>query len=194
VRRTIIVTDGDCTALDAVEVAANNIGARCISISGCHQPGDAHWTPEEVEQLILSTPRDPVVVLVDDEGKEGEGRGERILRHLAQSSRIMILGVVAVASEMKEGSGAQITASVNSQGEIIFNPVDKCGQSSGEIGEPLKGDTVENLNELDLPIVIGLGDPGKMNLADDASRGAPITTEALKLILRHAEQKVRALK
>lgn len=181
-----MVTDGDCKARDAVEIAASNIGARCISITGCHQPGDAYWDPEDVEELVLSTPRDPVVVLVDDEGEAGEGRGERVLRHLAQSDKIAILGVVAVASDLEAKNGAHVAASISQDGKLIATPVDKHGRPVGQAGEPIRGDTVENLDRLQIPLVIGLGDPGKMNLADDAKRGAPITTKALESILKQS--------
>ena len=92
-RRVVIVTDGDCKALDAVETAANNLGARCISISACRHPEDAYWTPQEIEELILSTPQDPVIVLVDDEGQVGEGRGERSFDYLCRSDRIDVKGM-----------------------------------------------------------------------------------------------------
>jgi len=58
------------------------------------------------------------------------------------------------------------------------------------LGEPeprghrcLEGDTVDILNKLDVSIVVGLGDIGKMDMADDVSLGAPITTKALEEIL-----------
>lgn len=183
-RRVIAVTDGDCRALDAVEVAAQKVGARCISLSGCRDPKDARWTPEEVEELILSTPWDPVVVLVDDEGKRGEGWGEKVLRHLAESDRVKLLGVVAVASDLEKGNGAHVSVSVTAEGEVVPNSVDKEGRPLPS-GNVIKGDTVENADALGAPIVVGLGDPGKMDFADDARRGAPITTKALELVLEH---------
>lgn len=184
-RRVVIVTDADCKAVAAVEKAAENVGARCISLSGCRHPEDDHWTPEEIEELILSTPHDPVLVLVDDEGERGEGWGERVVRHLAASPQLKVLGVVAVASDL-DGEGARVDLSVTADGEVIQGPVDKEGRTSPERGERLKGDTVENLDEVNLPVVIGLGDPGKMNYADDAKKGAPLTTRAIRLVLEKA--------
>lgn len=181
-RNVVIVTDGDCKALEAVETAAKNVGARCISVSGCRHPDDAYWTPQEIEELILSTPRGPVVVLVDDEGEEGKGRGEEILSHLILSDRLDVKGVIAVASDMKEGRGVKVDLSVTADGEVIEGPVDKEGQEEGEA--ELHGDTVEVLDKLRVPLVVGLGDPGKMNFADEARRGAPVTTRALELILQ----------
>lgn len=182
-RRVIVVTDGDCRALNAVEIAARNIGARCISLSGCRHPKDTHWTPNDMEELILSTPRDPVVVLVDDEGADGEGWGERIVRHLSQSDRIHLMGVIAVASDMKEGLSIHVDASVTAAGQVVTDAVDKQGLPVLERFGFLQGDTVENLGQLDIPLVVGLGDPGKMNFADDAKKGAPITTKAVRLVL-----------
>lgn len=182
VKRVVIVTDGDCKALEAVEVAAANVGARCISISACRHPDDAYWTPAEIEELILSAPGDLVIVLADDEGKVGEGRGEAIIRYLSQSVRVDVIGIVAVASDLDDGKGAHVDASVTADGRVIKGPVDKKGNMERTRSE-LHGDTVENLDELDVPVVIGLGDPGKMDFADDARRGAPVTTKAIELIL-----------
>jgi len=181
-RRVVIVTDGDCTALESVERACDNLGARCISITGCRNTKDTHWTPKEVEELVLSSPRDPVVVLVDDEGFQGEGGGERIIRHLVGSDRIKVVGVVAVASNLQEGVGATVHASITADGNIVDQPVNKDGDVDDSNGE-IKGDTVEVLNELNIPLVVGLGDPGKMNMADDAKQGAPLTTKAIKWLL-----------
>lgn len=183
-RRVIIVTDGDCKALEAVEAAAQNVGARCISVSACRHPRDTYWTPREIEQLILSTPRDPVIVLVDDEGERGKGRGEQILDYLCRSERVHVMGVVAVASALKGNNGASVDFSVTAEGEVIRAPVNKKGRAEFR-EDDLHGDTVETLDRLPVPIVVGLGDPGKMNFADDARQGAPITTKAIELILEH---------
>lgn len=181
-RRVVVVTDADCTALEAIEIAAANVGARCISLTGCRNPNDARWTPEEVEELILSTPRDPVVVLVDDEGRQGEGWGEQILRHLSGSKRVKVIGVVAVASNMDQGSPVHVDVSVTASAQVVENAVDKKGTPTPG-SSSLQGDTVENIEELRPPIVVGLGDPGKMDWADDARIGAPITTKALQIAL-----------
>lgn len=185
-RRVIIVTDGDCKAKEAVEIAARTLGTRCISLSGCRHSDDARWTPEEVEELVLSTPHDPVLVLVDDEGAAGEGWGEQIMRHLVEAERIHTMGVVAVASDLKDGSPTSVDVSVTADGRVISSAVNKEGEQSGKGPYPFRGDTVENLSDLDIPIVVGLGDPGKMNFADDAKNGAPVTTQAIRLILERA--------
>lgn len=183
-KRVIIVTDGDQRALAAVEKAAQNVQGRCISLSGGHVEGDADLEPEEVAALVLSTPHDPVVVMVDDEGQIGEGRGERILRHLATHPSLDILGVVAVASNAQHEAGVEVTASVGQDGRLVESSVSKDGQP-----QPTRyqhGDTLGVLHDIKVPVVIGLGDPGKMDFADDAAKGAPLTTKALETILaRH---------
>ena len=100
--QVILVTDADCHAKDAVEVAARNVGGRCISLSGCRHPDDDRFTPEEIEELVRSAEHDPVIVMADDEGFVGEGYGESVIRHLAAAEGIEILGAVAVASNTAE--------------------------------------------------------------------------------------------
>ena len=50
--------------------------------------------------------------------------------------------------------------------------------------EYLQGDTVDVLNKLNIPIIVGVGDIGKQDGAD--SNQAPITTAAVKEILRRS--------
>ncbi|MCL6445215.1 MAG: stage V sporulation protein AE, partial [Alicyclobacillus sp.] len=47
----------------------------------------------------------------------------------------------------------------------------------------LEGDTVEIIDSLHFPIVIGIGDIGKMDGADEVEKGAPVTTMALQTIM-----------
>lgn len=183
-RRVVVVTDGDCKALAAVERAAENVGARCISLTGCRHRDDARWTPEEVEELVLSTPRDPVILMVDDEGRQGEGWGEQILRRLCNSQQLKVVGVVAVASNMDGGTSVDVDLAVTADGQVVQEAVDKEGKRDALHRKALKGDTVENIHALEIPRVIGLGDPGKMNFADDAKAGAPITTKAIEMALQ----------
>lgn len=185
-KRVIVVTDGDRQALAAVEQAARNVGCRSISLSGGRAPHDACLEPEEVVELVLAAPSDPVVVMVDDEGQLGEGRGEHILRHFVEHSEIEVLGVVAVASDARRDLGVEVTESVSRNGDVVKGPVNKDGVP--QEGRYQKGDTLGVLRGLHVPVVIGLGDPGKMNHADEASRGAPLTTKALQAILAHHEQ------
>ena len=48
------------------------------------------------------------------------------------------------------------------------------------------GDTVYCLDELDVPIVVGIGDIGKMAGKDDYESGSPITKQAVELILERS--------
>ena len=190
-KRVIIVTDGDMAAKRAVEVAAQNVGGRCISLSGGHQPGEPFLQPEEIVGMVLSAPHDPVIVMVDDTGKSGEGQGEKVLKGLIEHSEIDVIGVVAVASNSPYSKGVHVDTSVTKEGIVVAGPVNKKGYPQGQ--GKLVGDTVGILEKLDIPIIIGLGDPGKMDYADDAGKGAPITTKALQTIIKQAgKQRVTA--
>lgn len=184
-RHVVIVTDADCTATEAVEVATEKIGGRCISISGCRHPNDARFTPEEIVELIHSAEHDPVVLMVDDEGAVGEGVGEATIRHLVQAPDIQILGVVAVASNTVEAHPVAVTASVTRHGEVIEAAVNKGGDQDGT-SRALKGDTTEILQELGLTNIVGIGDPGKMGHADSPQHGAAITEKALREVLERS--------
>lgn len=181
-RKVILVTDGDLVAKAAVETAARNIGARCIS-SSAGNPTEK--TGREIINLIRETPHDPVVVMVDDRGKVGEGKGEAVMREIAATPDIDVLGVVAVASNSEGEYGVKVNYSITNNGEIVPYSVDKEGvETKSKI---LLGDTVGVINTLDIPLVIGIGDPGKMNFMDDVQMGAPITTKAFVEILKNQD-------
>lgn len=184
-RRVIIVTDADCKATEAVEVATRNIGGRTISISGCRHPDDARFTPEEIEELVVSAEHDPVVVMVDDEGVVGEGMGEAVIRHLAQAPGVELLGVVAVASNTEGARPVPVAASVTRTGQVVGTAVDKDGYDKGA-AQGLRGDTTEVLAELGITNVIGIGDPGKMGAADSPHSGAKITEQALREVIKRS--------
>jgi len=179
-RNVIIVTDGDRSANQAVEIAAANIGGRCISLSA----GNPTWLggPELVE-LIKSTPHDPVIIMVDDRGDDGCGKGESALEHIARHADINILGVLAVASNTVGAAGTEVDCSIDRNGNITGSPVDKYGFEIDEPDSRLVGDTVDILNSVSPPVVVGIGDIGKMDGMDDYKCGAPLTTKALKIIL-----------
>ena len=50
----------------------------------------------------------------------------------------------------------------------------------------MNGDTVYCLDQLDVPIIVGIGDIGKMNRKDDVEKGSPITMKAVELILERS--------
>lgn len=183
-RKVIIVTDGDRVAGRTVKVAAKNVGARFISLT------TGNPTPilgPEVISLIKQAPHDPVVVLVDDRGECEMGQGEQILKYVAEHPDIEVIGAVAVASNTSNTEGIKVDESVTKEGTIIFGPVNKLGSPEKPGHKYLEGDTVDVLSELNIPIIIGTGDTGKMDFADDYYKGAPVTTKALREIINRSE-------
>jgi len=183
-RKVILVTDGDRIAKEAVEIAARNIGARCIS---CSAGNPTTQTGEELVDLIKTAPRDPVVVMLDDRGFNGMGRGETAMAYIAKHPQIQVLGVLAVASNTEKVCGCKVDLSVTRNGDLIEEPVDKMGRPKQSLQE---GDTVEVIDNLNIPLVIGIGDIGKMDGVDEAEKGAPVTTRALKTILDRSDLNV----
>ncbi|MGE5576595.1 MAG: stage V sporulation protein AE [Syntrophothermus sp.] len=182
-KRVILVTDGDGIAQAAVERAAKNVGGRTISLSA------GNPTPlsgREIVQEIQKASDDPVLVMVDDKGTRNKGAGERALEEIAKSPGIQILGVIAVASNTKKVEGVPVDVSIDREGRIVPRPVDKWGKPEKPGRAKVEGDTVDILNRLDIPIVVGMGDPGKMGDADAVTKGAPITTRAVRYILENS--------
>ncbi|MFZ5647761.1 MAG: stage V sporulation protein AE [Bacillota bacterium] len=182
-RKVILVTDGDMVAKRAVEAASHEIGARCIS---CSAGNPTRLSGEQLVSLIKTTPHDPVVVMLDDKGYHGQGKGERALEHLATHPEIEVLGVLAVASNTEFTGAVDVDCSITSSGQISAMAVNKSGQVKEDLTTHLTGDTVENLDRLNIPVIVGIGDIGKMYGADDPDRGAPVTTKALKEILNRS--------
>ncbi|MDO7786442.1 stage V sporulation protein AE [Desulforamulus aquiferis] len=180
-RNVILVTDGDQIARRSLEVAARNVGARCISMSAGNP---TRLSGKELVELIKSAAHDPVVVMFDDKGHEGQGPGERALLEVYNDPGINILGVVAVASNSFCCDGAKVDISVTDTCQVVNGPVNKYGKTTKR--RVLQGDTVEILNDLDVPIVVGIGDIGKMNGDDDYHFGASVTTRALQEIIERS--------
>jgi stage V sporulation protein AE len=97
---------------------------------------------------------------------------------------VEVLGVVAVASHTKLARGTHVDISVTRQGRLISTPVDKEGDPQRR-EEFLCGDTVDVLRTLEVPIIVGLGDPGKMHGSDDVLRGCHVTIRAIQTVLHH---------
>lgn len=178
-RKVILVTDGDHVARSAVELATYNIGGRCISASA------GNPTPlsgEEIVKLIKTAPKDPVVVMVDDRGTKGKGEGELAMETIMKDDSVDVLGVVAVSSNGKDCKGVPITCSITKEGKVIENAVDKHGNDTQN--KKICGDTLSILKDVTKFPIIGIGDPGKMDFNDEITKGSPITTMALREILK----------
>ncbi|MGI5840018.1 MAG: stage V sporulation protein AE [bacterium] len=181
--RVILLTDGDRVAGRAAQRVAKELGLRCISASvGNPTPR----TGEELVRLVRQVPYEPVLVMFDDRGNRGRGKGEKALECLARHPGIAVLGAVAVASNTEGVGGVKPAYSVTRDGTLTGEAVDKFGKLSPGNGGVIRGDTVDILNRLDIPIIIGIGDLGKMDDADQVERGAPITRKAIEAILAHS--------
>ncbi|MTI49177.1 stage V sporulation protein AE [Sporosalibacterium faouarense] len=181
-RKVILVTDGDTVARKAVEKAAKNIEGRCISKSA------GNPTPIEgskIAGLIETAKYDPVVIMLDDVGNPGTGEGELALDTLLSSPNLEVLGIVAVASNTEGVEGIKVNFSIDRNGNVVNKAVDKDGNVTED--EILYGDTVDIINQYSIPLIVGIGDIGKMKGKDDCKKGSPILTKALQEILNRSE-------
>ncbi|CAH0345608.1 stage V sporulation protein AE [Bacillus sp. CECT 9360] len=181
-RKVIFITDGDEYARRAVEMAAKEIGGRCISMS---QGNPSVLSGSEIVSLIKKSPHDPVLVMFDDSGYVGEGAGETAMRYVAGSKDVELLGVIAVASKTRHAEWTKVDVCIDREGQLTPYGVDKFGAEEHELGR-ITGDTVYCVNELKAPIVVGIGDIGKMAKKDDYKIGAPITKLAIEIILERS--------
>lgn len=181
-RRVILVTDGDEYAQRTLEHIARKMGGRCISQS---QGNPTHLSGMQMVQYILQTPYDPVFVMFDDCGFIGEGPGERAMKVVATHKQIEVLGAIAVASNTHQNEWTRVDVSVDRFGMLTGNGVDKNGIEEFESGR-INGDTVYSLDQLNIPIIVGIGDIGKMGRYDDLQAGCPITEQAVQIILERS--------
>lgn len=180
--RVILVTDGDKVARRTLEYAAQQLGLRCISASA------GNPTPlsgPELVLLIQQAAHDPVLVMVDDKGYPGQGNGERALEYLCRAPEVQVLGAVAVASDTRHARGTPVDVSVTRDGKVVEHPVNKEGLPTPH-KRFLIGDTVDVLRNLRLPVVVGMGDPGKMDGADCLERGCAVTLKAIQEVLKRS--------
>jgi stage V sporulation protein AE len=184
-RKVILVTDGDQIAKASLEQAAKNLGVRCISLSAGNP---STLTAKAIVALILEAKHDPVLVMFDDCGSSRLGTGEYHLYEVATDPRIEVLGAIAVASNCSRSRGTPVHMALDGDGNIISTGVDKYGQHQLQRMARIYGDTVEVLNQLSIPVIIGIGDIGKMLNHDTKRRGSPITTRAIQLILQIHQQ------
>ncbi len=177
--RVILITDGDKVARRTMEYAAQRLGLRCISASA------GNPTPlsgPELAELIKQAAYDPVLVMVDDKGDAGKGEGESALAYICQNQEVQVLGVIAVASNTRKARGVPVDVSITRDGRVVENPVDKDGYP--DPNRPvLQGDTVDVLREVSVPVVVGIGDPGKMQGADCLDAGCEVTIKAIMEVL-----------
>lgn len=181
-RKVILITDGDEYARRVVEIVAKEIGGRCISMSWGNP---TILSGQTIVKLIKKTPNDPVLVMFDDSGIVGEGAGETAMRYVANHEDIEVLGIIAVASRTRHEEWTKVDVSIDRDGNLTGNGVDKFGAEEFEPGK-ITGDTVYCIDQLHAPIVVGIGDIGKMSKKDDYVKGAPITKLAVELILERS--------
>lgn len=181
-RKVILITDGDKYAKKAIEVVAHQIGGRCISMS---QGNPSHLSGAELVGLIQKAKSDPVLVMFDDSGYVGEGAGERAMRTVANNPNIEVLGIIAVASKTRRAEWTKVDVCIDRFGRLTANGVDKYGMEELEQGKII-GDTVYCIDALDVPVVVGIGDIGKMSQVDDYRKGSPITKLAVDIILERS--------
>lgn len=181
-RHVILITDGDDYARKSIEHIANEVGGRCISLS--------HGNPttldgQHIVKLIKKATYDPVFVMFDDSGFVGEGAGERALKYVARHKDINVLGIIAVAAKTRQAEWTRVDVCIDRDGELTPYGVDKYGLQEMEKGR-LYGDTVYCLDEIDVPIKVGIGDIGKMAKKDHYEIGSPITKKAVELVLERS--------
>lgn len=180
-KAVIIVTDGDATAYRAISQAAEALHLYPLRMS---RGNPTPLRGPALVEAIDAAPAEPVVVMVDDQGEAGTGRGERALQTVLKASHLRILGVVAVASHTRQVAGVPVTVSVTRDGETTGGAVNKEGTQTG--ASVLRGDTVDILRQFPDVLVVGLGDPGKMGGHDRPEDGVPATEAALREILQRS--------
>ncbi|MCD7033299.1 stage V sporulation protein AE [Metabacillus sp. GX 13764] len=181
-RKVILFTDGDIYAAKTIAYVAEKTGGRCIS---CSQGNPSVLSGPELVRKILQAPYDPVFVMFDDCGMTGAGSGEAAMVYVAGHPQIQVIGAVAVASKTKQSEWTKVDFCIDRYGEITEYGVDKSGIKEYDIGR-INGDTVYSLDSLNIPIVIGIGDIGKMARKDHIQKGAPITMKAVQIILERS--------
>lgn len=183
--RVILITDGDRVAQKVIEKLAYDLDLRCLSASA------GNPTPisgKKIVDLLKTVPKDPVLVMFDDKGEPEKGEGELAMEYVANHPDIEVLGAIAVASNTTDNYGAEVDVCISKEGSMVHVPIDKKGEERHsaflEDDTIIKGDTVDVINELDIPVVIGIGDIGKMRRKDDICCGAPVTRRAIEEILK----------
>jgi stage V sporulation protein AE len=188
-REVIIVTDGDHYAKRALEVAARQIRAKVISQSAGNP---TRLSGVEIVQYIREAEFDPVIVMLDDNGNGNEAKGEEALQVLLAHPDIQVIGALAVASNTSRVRGVPIDFSIDCDGQRVETGVNKDGKPIPR--HLVFGDTVDALRNLKVPVIVGIGDIGKMGGRDAPEHASPITTKALRELIQayHHWKQVRA--
>lgn len=178
-KQVIIITDGDQYARNTIDYIAKSLGGTSLSqFAG----NPSSYQAQDVIDGVYQAKENPIYVLVDDAGVFGIGEGEEMLLALANDPLITIIGAVAVAAHTKNMEWSRISFAIDRDGQVIEYGVDKEGVAIPEVGR-INGDTVYVLDQLAIPIVVAIGDIGKMNGHDDQEKGCPITRKAIEMII-----------
>lgn len=94
--------------------------------------------------------------MFDDSGYIGEGSGEQAMKVVAGHPDIDVLGVIAVASKTRREEWTKVDICIDRDGNLTPNGVDKYGAEEFELGK-ITGDTVYCIDQLHVPIVVGMG-------------------------------------
>ncbi|MFB4160651.1 stage V sporulation protein AE [Geomicrobium sp. JSM 1781026] len=180
--KVIFVTDGDAIAVKAVLAATKVLHLGCIILSGGNP---SVCTYEDLHKAILHSKHDTTVVMFDDAGTTSVGPGERLMKRLVEEGHIHVLGALAVSSANRSGDWTRVNVSIDRNGNLVSNGVDKEGIEELD-DHRVYGDTVYILDQLALPIIVGVGDLGKMGGKDHPHHGSPVTQRALHLILERS--------
>lgn len=184
-KKVILITDGDAVAARTLEVVADRVGGSCVTASWGNP---TRISGEQAVELIRKARREPVLVMVDDRGAAGKGKGESLLEYLVTHPEVEVLGTVAVASNSDTDNGIKVDLSIDQNCKEVDGPVDKEGVPEPPDHKYLEGDTVEILARLEVPVIVGTGDTGKMQGKDSMYLGAEITTRAVQEILSRSEK------
>lgn len=178
-KKVICITDGDAYAFETVKYVAKKFNAWCVKETFANP---TQLTGGEVYRLIEAAPNELVFVMFDDSGTIGMGAGEHALMHIIRHEKLQILGVLAVASHTRNLEYTKVDVCIDRFGIRTGNGVDKDGFQELE-AHRINGDTVYVLDQLSVPVIVGIGDIGKMGGFDSIERGCPVTTKAIALIL-----------
>lgn len=177
-RKVIVVTDGDDLSRRALQMAARQIPARVISRSAGNP---TKLTAPQLVDYVKRAKYDPVIVMFDDNGDRGVSVGEQALFDLVAHPDVEVIGALAVASNTSLVQGIEVDFSIDCTGRRVESGVNKDGIAIGS--DKVFGDTVDVLRRLRVPVVVGIGDIGKMGGRDSPERASPITTAALRAIV-----------